>query len=169
VSGKSLAPRFVTSAPESNISPLPLPSAGFKMRVRCWNCGSRKPEPVYRPKSLCWIAKAFGCRLCRCGGCHRLRLIRLQDLIRSQESPEYLTSYPAAAQFSPLQTMTETAALTGRGVSGGGNQMQASNQCPQCGSSNYQRSPRTQAERLVKSGPMARCLRCGYRFPLSQS
>jgi hypothetical protein len=37
--------------------------------------------------------------------------------------------------------------------------------CPDCGSTFYRRSRRRFFERLMRRPPMARCLRCGHRFP----
>ena len=56
----------------------------------------------------------------------------------------------------------------GEQADGAGSSNQESGRCPYCGSTNYRRSRRTAAERLLFRPKMARCSHCRKRFPFPE-
>jgi hypothetical protein len=138
------------------------------MSARCWKCGSSKPDPIRRPRLVYWLVKVFGYRICRCGGCHRLRLLSLKELTQSGEGPDPVAIDLASRPASGSRLTPPAVAVTAR-VSAETQRARpptSSNACPNCGRTDWQRSPRTPEERRLRAGPMARCLVCGQRFPL---
>lgn len=67
----------------------------------------------------------------------------------------------------PAGKKTQTKAVEEAAAAGSSNQ--ESGLCPFCGSSNFRRSRRTAAERLLFRPKMARCSHCRKRFPLPES
>lgn len=106
----------------------------------CRKCGSTKTGSA-RHGFMYNIARLFGFRLRRCGGCHRLRLIarnRAAEPEVMRSAPVKLSS-PALPKNSPV--------------------------CPYCGSDDFRRSRRRWYDHLLKRPKMARCRQCRRRFP----
>lgn len=110
----------------------------------CVRCGATKIDSVYHGYTY-MLAHKIGLHLCRCGGCHGLRLIRLSMLQKLRESEER----PIPARL----VMPEVHASV----------------CPHCGSKDFRRSRRHWYERLALRPRMARCKQCGRRFPFPDS
>lgn len=132
------------------------------MAAPCWKCGSRKADAVRYPRVIYWLAKALGYRLSRCGGCHRFRLVSRRSyddqptsLPVSEPKPQGQTGEPVTFRTPAVPRDPVTTP-----------RLNSPNSCPRCGNPDYQRSPRTIAERRRRTGPMARCLACSFRYPL---
>jgi transcription elongation factor Elf1 len=72
---------------------------------------------------------------------------------------------PKASRPAGKKTHTNA----GEEAAAAGSSNQESGRCPFCGSSNFRRSRRTAAERLLFRPKMARCSHCRKRFPLPES
>lgn len=160
------------------------------METPCPRCGTLKTESVrhgwvYR---ICW---KMGYHLRRCSFCNRKRLIRRGD--RSRPHPNDLTmeqlqesfnrqlaaakaagerkayaasddsSSPAPSSSPAIQTQAAT------GVEEPVAGIEDYRLCPRCGNPRFRRSRRRWYERLMNRPRMARCRRCGHRFPYPHS
>jgi len=133
----------------------------------CPRCGATKTDPVYHGV-LYRLVSVFGYRLQICSRCRIPRFVRRhpEESHGSSHGGNGLASAPELAPVSgalstghvgptPQRDRATTAASPDR-ESGG---------CPACGSNNYHRTKRTRLERLRKRPHMARCEKCGTRFP----
>ena len=124
------------------------------MAAPCRKCGATKTEPVrrgLRPK----LAKKLGYDLRKCARCRKLRLIS-----RRPPRPASKLAGSAFLQLGPITSPPgPDAAYDPDGFNG----------CPRCGEPEYRRSSRNWFERVVlRQPPMARCVKCRYRFPVPQ-
>jgi len=133
----------------------------------CPKCGGTKTDPV--PHDFKYnLARALGYRLQRCSRCHAARFIRLHRgkslgasllveetgstgwIVEEREPPE-----TAEARPEPRKDQLTAAGSSDCDVP----------HCPDCGGTSYHRTRRTTTERMLRRPPMARCERCGTRFP----
>jgi len=133
----------------------------------CPKCGATKTDPV--PHDFKYnLARAFGYRLQRCSRCRAARFIRLhrekslgESLVLEEAgssgwlAEEGESPGTAKARPDPGKDQLTAAGSSDRDVP----------HCPDCGSTSYHRTRRTTKERMLRRPPMARCERCGKRFP----
>ena len=124
------------------------------MGAPCRRCGTTKTEPVrrgLRPK----LAQKLGYDLRKCARCRKLRLI-------SRRPPPWAAA-PGNAPFIPFELATSPVAPQPTYDPDG------FNGCPRCGEPDYHPAGRNWFERvLLRQPPMARCVKCRYRFPVPQ-
>ena len=133
----------------------------------CPKCGGTKTDPV--PHGVKYeLAWAFGYRLQQCSRCRAARYIpRHRGKSRGSSTlgkepasapgsgEERGTSGTAEARPAPKEAQVNTANSSDRDM----------RRCPACGSTKNHRTHRTTMERLLHRPPIARCEKCGKRFP----
>jgi hypothetical protein len=138
------------------------------MTSPCPKCGETKTDPV-RHGLMYKLVWAFGYRLHECARCRALRFIPRHDgksPHSSQLGKGPASAPPFAEKRGALRTAEESpepkvikqvtaADSSGRGL----------RRCPVCGSTAYHRIHRTTLERILSRPKVARCERCGMRFP----
>ena len=159
------------------------------MATPCPRCGNTKTESV-RHGFIYYRLWNMGYHLRRCSHCNRKRLFKRHDL--SQPHPDDLTTEELKEHFD--RKIAQSKGLPYTPPQGKGEEMAASSPeesqeldaqpestsvgvsepsaededyhlCPKCGSGVYRRSRRRWHERLLRRPRMARCLKCGHRFP----
>jgi hypothetical protein len=157
------------------------------MASPCPRCGAIKTESV-RHGIIYHLFWSLGYHLRRCSQCDRWRVFRRG---RSRAELEEVP-VPNSGADSSLEVGGESPPEKGAGTAGGGEREAATAReegsasaegdeayvpadwedspydygcCPKCGSTLYRRSHRTSFERLIGRPRMARCLKCGHRFP----
>lgn len=122
------------------------------------------------------IAKLFGKKLRRCLGCNSMVFVSAKHG-RSLRAPnEQVADNVHAAQASPINEADPVPVIPEppevASPKQEASQVQAEEdpekplkRCPNCGSDDYRRSHRTEEEHDNNAPPMARCRRCGARFP----
>jgi uncharacterized Zn finger protein len=108
--------------------------------ARCESCGMRFPYPRHReeyPEELNLAVAAAG-------------------------EPD-----SAAEENTPRTALENTQAEVRKQVAGTDSSDSNMPRCPACGSTKHHRTQRTTVERVLERRPMARCERCGTRFPYS--
>ena len=158
------------------------------MASHCPRCGATKTESV-RHGLLYNLLWKMGYHLRRCSSCNRRRIFKRGDPTRTH--PNNMSFEQLEADFNRkvadaggrtsatrVAASPEAASERARGFVGQATQHSAAEDtsvatekvdedagCPKCGSTHYGRSRRTFLERLLKRPRMARCMRCGHRFP----
>jgi uncharacterized Zn finger protein len=131
---------------------------------RCPACGSSE---YHRTKRTKLERLRFRPPIARCEGCgmrfpypgHRVKYpeaLKLAGATASGSAEETKAPNMAAENTPPKVTKEGTAADRSDG---------ASPRCPACGSKEYHRTKRTRLEHFRLRPPMARCEKCGMRFP----
>ena len=133
----------------------------------CPRCGETKTGPVSHGTiyKLVWV---FGYRLHRCSRCRAPRFVpRLygKSLGSSQLGKEPASEPGFAKERGDLKTTEGRAEPKKDRPTAADSSDGESPRCPACGSTEYHRTKRTKLERLWLGEPMARCERCGMRFP----
>ncbi len=138
------------------------------MTSPCPKCGETKTDPV-RHGLMYKLVWAFGYRLQECARCRAPRFIPRHDG-KSPHSSQWgkrpVSALPFAEKRGALRTAEEspepkgTKQVTAADSSGRGLRC-----CPACGSTEYHRIHRTTLERILSRPKVARCEKCGLRFP----
>jgi uncharacterized Zn finger protein len=135
-------------------------------RRRCPACGSTE---YHRTKRTGLERLSLRPPMARCENCG----MRFVYPGRREKYPEALKSAGAAATL-PLfpeekktQDMTQENAQprVSKQVAAADSSDRDSKRCPACGSTEYHRTRRTKLEHFRRRPPMARCKKCGTRFP----
>jgi hypothetical protein len=159
------------------------------MATPCPRCGTTKTESV-RHGFIYHRLWGMGYHLRRCSFCNRTRLLKRGE--RSSCRPDNMTAEEltqefnrkieeakAKAQFASHRTGDKMGSKASGGPPGVTNQPSESTVgpadsaaetretglCPKCGSTVFRRSRRRWYEKIMKRPRMARCLKCGRRFP----
>ena len=159
------------------------------MASPCPRCGATKTESV-RHGFIHDTLWNMGYHLRRCSFCNRRRLFKRADPTRPH--PDDMTVEELQERFNRKIAQTTGKVAVASATPGGnmvsdsseklhGHGAQASESsigvaeatddfeeyqlCPKCGSTNYHRSHRRWWERWLKRPKMARCMKCGHRFP----
>jgi len=158
------------------------------MASPCPRCGTTKTESVRHGfiHNTLWN---MGYHLRRCSYCNRRRIFKRGDPARHH--PDDMTAEELRERFNrkvaeALEKTSETPESTGEtmtpdsaqeslkpgearessvGVAEAPDEGDDYRLCPKCGSTVYRRSRRRWYEHLMKRPRMARCMRCGNRFP----
>jgi hypothetical protein len=159
------------------------------MASPCPRCGATKTRSA-RHGLMYNTLWTMGYHLRRCSFCGRRRLFKRvsrstphpDDMTYQQLQEDYDRKISAVSRWVPTQPAApapeigvgfahapvERGALeaaTSVGVAEADDMVDDHGCCPDCGSTFYRRSRRRFFERLMRRPPMARCLRCGHRFP----
>jgi predicted nucleic acid-binding Zn-ribbon protein len=137
------------------------------MSSPCPKCGEARSDPVRRG-TLYTLASVFGYRLQRCLRCRALRLLprhHRKSPDASQWRKEQATAHGLAGVTGTLETAEQRPAANEGRLSTADSSNRGSQGCPACGSTEYHRTHRTSLERLQSRPRMARCEKCGVRFP----
>ena len=133
----------------------------------CPKCGATKTDPV--PHNFKYnLARALGYRLQKCSRCRAARYLPRHSKRRhapSQSGKQPISVTPSGERAGRSAGPGEGLGLEGHPVAAdfpNGDTLH----CPTCGSEAYHRTERTSEERELHAAPMARCERCGARFPL---
>jgi len=159
------------------------------MASPCPRCGHTKTESVHHGLIYNTLY-AMGYRLRRCSFCNRRRLFKQGG--RDRPHPDDMTVEELRERFNrklaealakesaaPESSEGKMASGSSQKSPGQGTQARQSSVsvtkevdecddyrlCPQCGSTVYRRSRRRWYERLLNRRRMARCIKCGHRFP----
>ena len=116
---------------------------------KCPSCGSAKYHRTERTALEKALQRPPMARCEKCG--KRFPYVKHPD--------EPSASAPAGKKTHPHE---------GEEADAGGSSNQELGRCPHCGSTNYRRSRRTAAERLLFRPKMARCSHCRKRFPFPE-
>ena len=113
---------------------------------------------------------AFGYRLHECARCRRPRFIPRHDgksPDSSQLGKEPVGAPPFAEERGALRTAEENPEpKVTKQVTAADSSERGLRRCPACGSTEYHRTKRTTLERILLRPRMARCEKCGLRFPI---
>jgi len=159
------------------------------MASPCPRCGATKTRSA-RHGLIYNTLWDMGYHLRRCSFCGRRRLFKrayrnwphpddmtheqlqeyyerkLAEASRSASAEPAILRPPLVPRFSRASVGRETlGAPASVSVAEGYGETAHHGSCPECGSTIYRRSRRRFFERLLKRPKMARCLRCGHRFP----
>jgi len=116
---------------------------------KCPSCGSTKYHRTERTALERALRRPPMARCQRCG--------KRFPYVRHRDDPSSSTT---AGKETPPDANEQADAA--------GSSSQESGRCPFCGSTNYRRSRRTFAERLLLRSKMARCSHCRKRFPFPE-
>jgi hypothetical protein len=112
---------------------------------------------------------AFGYRLHECARCRRPRFIPRHDgksPYSSQLGKEPVSAPPFVEERVALRTAEENPeSKVTKQVTAADSSERGLRRCPDCGSTKYHRTKRTTLEHLLLRPRMARCEKCGLRFP----
>ena len=138
------------------------------MTSPCPKCGETKTDPV-RHGLMYKLVWAFGYRLHECARCRRPRFIPRHDgkfphSSQLGKGPESVL--PFAEGRGALRTSEESPEPKGtKQVAAADSSDRGLRCCPVCGSTEYHRIHRTTLERILSRPKVARCEKCGSRFP----
>jgi len=138
------------------------------MTLPCPRCGDAKTDPVRHGLvyKLVWV---LGYRLQECARCHRPRFIPRHDgksPYSSQLGKEPVSAPPFAEERGALRKAEENLVpKVTKQVTAADSSERGLRCCPVCGSTKYHRTHRTTLERILSRPRMARCEKCGVRFP----
>jgi len=138
------------------------------MTSPCPRCGDAKIDPV-RHGLMYKLVWAFGYRLHECARCRAPRLIPRHNgkpPYSSQLGKGPVSAPPFAEERGALRTAEENLEpKVTKQVTAADSSERGLRRCPACGSTAYHRTHRTTLERILSRPRMARCERCGVRFP----
>jgi hypothetical protein len=138
------------------------------MTPPCPRCGDTKTDPV-RHGLMYKLVWAFGYRLHECARCRRPRFIPRHDgksPYSSQLGKEPVSAPPFVEERVALRTAEENPeSKVTKQVTAADSSERGLRRCPDCGSTKYHRTKRTTLEHLLLRPRMARCEKCGLRFP----
>jgi hypothetical protein len=133
----------------------------------CSRCGETRTDPV-RHGTMYKLVWAFGYRLHRCPRCRAARYLP-RHRGKPRDLPQEGTELAGAPWFAKEGRVIATAEARSEPEKDQVAAVDSSHRklrpCPACGSTEYHRSRRTNLERIRSRPPMARCEKCGMRFP----
>jgi len=134
--------------------------------VRCPGCGSERFHRTQRTLQERMLGRAPMARCETCG----LRFPHPRYAESDVEPAKPAEATPAASQFAeerqvPEMTKENTRSESPREAAHAKPSNDVVPECPSCGSSKYHRTERTTLERALRRPAMARCEKCGKRFP----
>jgi len=132
---------------------------------RCPACGSTKYHRAHRTRFDRFLSRPPLARCEKCG----LRFPYLRHHNGSSGSEEWeeaaLELPPPGERRSSEMAEESSKPKVATPVTGTDSSNGDEPRCPTCGSTKYHRTHRTRLERFLSRPPMARCEKCGLRFP----